>query len=39
MINYGIQNEYDFVDMFNDKYLTDLDNNSQRFIYVWGDVK
>lgn len=30
--NYGIQNEYDFVDLFNDKYLEDLDNNSQEFL-------
>ena len=30
--NYGVQNEYDFVDLFNDKYLSDLDNNSQKFL-------
>ena len=30
--NYGIQNEYDFVELFNDKYLYELDDNSQRFL-------
>ncbi len=28
----GIKNEYDFVEMFNGKYLGELDNNSQMFL-------
>ena len=32
MNNYGYQNEWDFVDLFNDKYLYELDNNSQYFL-------
>ena len=32
MKNYGIQNEYDFVDYFNGKYLHELDYNSQKFL-------
>ena len=31
-MNNGIQNEYDFVDLFNDKYLYELDSNSQLFL-------
>jgi len=31
-INYGYQNERDFVLLFNDKYYLDLDNNSQKFL-------
>ena len=30
--NNGIQNEYDFVEMFNGKYLKELDSNSQKFL-------
>ena len=30
--NYGYQNEYDFVELFNDKYYSDLDINSQVFL-------
>jgi len=30
--NYGIQNEYDFVEYFNEKYLYELDDNSKRFL-------
>ena len=31
-VNYGYQNEYDFVLLFNDKYYSDLDKNSQCFL-------
>lgn len=31
-INYGYQNEKDFVDLFNNKYLYELDKNSQQFL-------
>ena len=31
MLNYGYQNEYDFVELFNNKYLYELDENSQSF--------
>lgn len=31
-MNNGIQNEYDFVDLFNNKYLYQLDINSQHFL-------
>lgn len=31
-MNYGYQNEYDFVEFFNDKYLQDFDSNSQKFL-------
>ena len=30
--NYGYQNEYDFVELFNNKYFYELDNNSQLFL-------
>lgn len=30
--NYGIQNEYDFIDLFNDKFLYELDEKSQLFL-------
>lgn len=30
--NKGIQNEYDFVELFNGKYLHELDNDSQKFL-------
>lgn len=37
--NYGFQNEYDFVELFNDKYLYELDNNSQNFLKeLFGDA-
>lgn len=32
MQNYGYQNEYDFVNLFNGKYLYELDINSQQFL-------
>jgi hypothetical protein len=31
-MNYGYQNEYDFVELFNGKYLNELDNQSQQFL-------
>lgn len=31
-MNYGYQNEKDFVDLFNNKYFYELDNNSQKFL-------
>ena len=31
-MNYGIQNEYDFVELFNGKYFRELDNNSKLFL-------
>ena len=38
-MNYGYQNEEDFVNLFNDKYLYELDNNSQNFLKeLFGDV-
>ena len=30
--NYGYQNEYDFIELFNNKYLYELDQNSQNFL-------
>ena len=32
MKNYGYQNEIDFVELFNNKYLYELDDNSQKFL-------
>ena len=32
MINNGVQNEYDFIELFNGKYLNELDNRSQVFL-------
>ena len=32
MNNYGYQNEYDFIRLFNNKYLSELDNISQSFL-------
>lgn len=38
-MNYGYQNEIDFVELFNDKYFYELDNNSQKFLKeLFGDV-
>ena len=38
-MNYGYQNEIDFVNLFNNKYLFELDNNSQIFLKeLFGDV-
>lgn len=38
-MNYGYQNEYDFVELFNDKYLDELDENSQLFLRdLFGEV-
>ncbi len=36
-MNYGFQNEIDFVSFFNDKYLYELDNNSQKFLRILFD--
>ncbi len=37
--NYGFQNEYDYVELFNNKHLYELDNNSQTFLKeLFGDV-
>ena len=30
-MNYGYQNEYDFVELFNNKYFSKLDENSKNF--------
>ena len=39
MKNYGIQNEYDFVLLFNNKTYTNLDNNSKEFFKdLYGDI-
>lgn len=39
IMNYGYQNEYDFVTLFNQKYLYELDCNSQNFLKdLFGDV-
>ena len=32
-MNYGYQNELDFVELFNNKHIYELDNNSQNFLY------
>lgn len=38
-MNYGYQNEEDFVKLFNDKYFYELDNNSQKFLKeLFGDI-
>lgn len=38
-MNYGYQNELDFVDLFNNKYLNELDVNSQNFLKdVFGEA-
>ena len=38
-MNYGFQNEYDFVELFNHKYLFDLDGKSQQFLKeLFGNV-
>lgn len=31
-MNYGYQNEYDFVELFNNKYFSQLDENSKNFL-------
>jgi len=37
--NYGYQNEYDFAELFNDKYYSELDEHAQKFILgLFGDV-
>ena len=37
-MNYGFQNELDFVNLFNNKYLSELDGNSQMFIRnIYGE--
>ena len=38
-MNYGYQNEKDFVDLFNDRYIYELDNNSQEFLKeLFGEI-
>lgn len=38
-MNYGYKNEYDFIELFNGKYLYELDNNSQIFLQeLFGEV-
>ena len=38
-INYGYQNEYDFVELFNNKFLNDLDKNTQLFLRdIFGEA-
>lgn len=38
-MNYGYQNEEDFVELFNNKYLNELDNNSQKFLKeLFGEI-
>lgn len=38
-MNYGYQNEKDFVELFNNKYFYELDNNSQTFLKdLYGDI-
>lgn len=38
-MNYGYQNEYDFVQLFNNIYFYELDNNSQKFLSeLFGEV-
>lgn len=38
-MNYGYQNEYDFVELLNNKHLNELDNNTQNFLKeLFGDV-
>jgi len=38
-MNYGYQNEEDFVKLFNDKYFYELDSNSQKFLKeLFGDM-
>lgn len=38
-MNYGYQNEYDFVELFNNKYLSELDDTSQKFLKdIFGDI-
>lgn len=38
-MNYGYQNEYDFVELFNNKFFSELDTNSQKFLQeLFGEV-
>ena len=37
--NMGVQNEYEFVNLFNDKYVNELDNQSQQFLKELFDDK
>ena len=38
-MNYGYQNEYDFVELFDKKYINELDPKSQQFLKeLFGDV-
>lgn len=39
MKNYGYQNEYDYVELFHNKYLHELDDNSKKFLNeLFGDI-
>ena len=39
MKNYGYQNEYDFVELYNNKFLHELDDNSKKFLCeLFGDI-
>lgn len=38
-MNYGYQNEKDFIELFDKKYLQEMDNNSQLFLKdLFGDI-
>lgn len=38
-MNYGYQNEYDFVNLFNNKKINELDKNSRKFLFdLFGDL-
>lgn len=38
-MNYGYQNEYDFVELFNDKYFDELSENAKKFLMeLFGDI-
>ena len=38
-MNYGIQNEHDFVSLFNEHYFCELDENSKSFLKeLFGEV-
>lgn len=38
-MNYGYQNEYDFVELFNNKYISELDKISKQFLReLFGDI-
>ena len=38
-MNYGLENEYNFVDLFNNKFFYELDQNSQKFLLdLFGNI-